>query len=161
MSTVKHPVQVAAIFLWIGFVCAISFLEAWLKFQAPGITVALGLGIGRLVFNALNKIEWVFALVILACWLPEIRKTASTRQGVLYLVPVTLLFVQSIWLLPALDLRADLQIQGAPVPPSNLHYYYVGMELIKVSCLFFSGALLFRKPGTSGRHPADYNYFNH
>ena len=35
--------------LWFGLVAAISFIEAPLKFQAPGITIPLGLGIGRLV----------------------------------------------------------------------------------------------------------------
>lgn len=58
---VQRPIVIIVTFLWIGFVCAISFMEAWLKFQAPGITVPLGLGIGRLVFNALNTVEWVFA----------------------------------------------------------------------------------------------------
>jgi len=51
MTTVKMPVAAICTFVWIGFVCAISFMEAWLKFRAPGITVPLGLGIGRLVFQ--------------------------------------------------------------------------------------------------------------
>lgn len=38
----------------LGAIVAISFLEAPLKFLAPGITIPLGLGIGRLVFTALN-----------------------------------------------------------------------------------------------------------
>jgi uncharacterized membrane protein (DUF485 family) len=63
MTVVKMPIALICTFLWIGFVCAISFMEAWLKFRAPGITVPLGLGIGRLIFNALNKVELVFALV--------------------------------------------------------------------------------------------------
>jgi len=43
-----------------GFVLSISFMEAWLKFQAEGVTQAIGLSIGRLVFGALNKVEWFF-----------------------------------------------------------------------------------------------------
>lgn len=39
---VESPITSMCIFLWIGFVLAISFMEAWLKFQAPGITLALG-----------------------------------------------------------------------------------------------------------------------
>ncbi len=35
----------------LGAIVAISFLEAPLKFLAPGITIPLGLGIGRLVFR--------------------------------------------------------------------------------------------------------------
>ena len=58
-------VAVAAVFIWLGMVLAISFLEAPLKFRAPGITIPLGLGIGRLVFRALNVCEVVLAAVAL------------------------------------------------------------------------------------------------
>ena len=50
--------------VWLGMVLGISFLEAPLKFRA-GITLALGLGIGRLVFAALNRVEAVLAVVVL------------------------------------------------------------------------------------------------
>ncbi|WP_407690773.1 hypothetical protein [Saccharothrix syringae] len=43
--------------LWLGMAPAISFPEAPLKFRAPGVTVAIGLGIGRIVFRALNVVE--------------------------------------------------------------------------------------------------------
>ena len=56
---------IASVFLWIGFVGAISFMEAWLKFQVPTLTLSVGLGIGKLVFNALNKVELVLAIIIL------------------------------------------------------------------------------------------------
>ena len=58
-------VAVAVTFVWLGMVLAISFLEAPLKFRAPNVTLQIGLGIGRLVFRALNTVEVVFAIVIL------------------------------------------------------------------------------------------------
>jgi uncharacterized membrane protein (DUF485 family) len=64
-AATKDPLAFAVIYLWIGFVCAISFMEAWLKFRAPGVNLQIGLGIGRLVFNALNKVEWVFAIALM------------------------------------------------------------------------------------------------
>ena len=57
---------VAVTFVWLGMVVAISFLEAPLKFRAPNVTLQIGLGIGRLVFRALNSVEVVFGVVILA-----------------------------------------------------------------------------------------------
>jgi hypothetical protein len=60
-------VATAATFVWLGMVLAISFLEAPLKFRAPGVTIPLGLGIGRLVFRALNAVEAVLALVLAVC----------------------------------------------------------------------------------------------
>lgn len=139
--------MIACAFVWIGFVCAISFMEAWLKFHAPGITLPLGLGIGRLVFNALNKVEWILALAILLSLFFSREKLFSTRNLV-FMVAVILVALQTAWLLPALDTRAELHIQGAAVPPSNLHFYYVGTETIKTVCLFIFGVSLFK--GTTG-----------
>ena len=131
---VTNPVTIIAVFLWIGFVGAISFMEAWLKFQAPGVTLAIGLGIGRLVFGVLNKVEWVFALAILITSFMGSRPLFGW-QHVFFLVPLLILILQTVWLLPALDVRAGLHIEGQPVPPSNLHFYYVGMEVVKVAGL--------------------------
>ena len=68
-------VAVAAIFVWLGMVLAISFLEAPLKFRAPGITIPLGLGIGRLVFRALNVCEVVLAAMVVG------RRWCSARRA--------------------------------------------------------------------------------
>jgi hypothetical protein len=60
-----RAVAIAVVFVWLGMVLAISFLEAPLKFRAPNVTLQIGLGIGRLVFRALNAVEVVIAVVIL------------------------------------------------------------------------------------------------
>jgi len=144
MSTrVKSPLVVIVLFLWIGFVCAISFMEAWLKFQAPGVTLPIGLGIGRLVFGALNKVEWVFALAILITSFVKQRGSIK-RQNLYFLIPLIILILQSIWLLPALDVRAVQLIEGQVVPPSNLHFYYVGCEVVKVIALVSIGIKQFK-----------------
>lgn len=143
MSTIiKYPVAVATVFLWIGFVCAISFMEAWLKFRAPGVTLPIGLGIGRLVFNALNKVEWVFAIAILITllWSGSLLSPNALLIG----IPLGLLALQTFWLLPVLDLRAEMHIQGGSVPSSNLHIYYIAAELLKVLSLFILGSTLFK-----------------
>lgn len=144
MILTKFPVAVISTFLWIGFVCAISFLEAWLKFRAPGITIPLGLGIGKLVFAALNKIEWVFAIAIIVNLL-FVKGSNLTLSSLLYFIPLVLLAIQSFWLLPVLDTRAEIYLSGEIPPASTLHYYYVGMELIKVGCLLAFGIGLFKK----------------
>lgn len=53
----------AVVFIWLGMVLAISFLETPLKFRAPGVDIPIGLGIGRIVFRALNRAEITLALV--------------------------------------------------------------------------------------------------
>lgn len=141
---VEYPIAQAAIFLWIGFVCAISFMEAWLKFQAPGITVPLGLGIGKLVFRGLNIMEWVFAICAGGNLFLVKNKMLSSKE-LLLLLPVIILFLQTIWLLPALDDRATAMIAGKELPTSNLHYFYVAFEIIKVGALLIFGTKLYKK----------------
>lgn len=134
---------ITAIFIWIGFVCAISFMEAWLKFRAPGITLPLGLGIGRLVFAALNKVEWVL-LFISGISIMPFKNTGNTIKAV-WLIPVVLIILQTWWMLPVLDTRAELHITGGIVPPSNMHFYYVATEIIKTISLAVTGILLLRR----------------
>ncbi len=142
--TVKYPIAQISVFLWLGFVGAISFMEAWIKFQAPGITVPLGLGIGALVFGALNIMEWVFAICIGAN-LFFAKNHIFKSVELYYLIPLILLFLQTIWLLPFLDDRAADVIAGKEVAESFLHYYYVAFEIIKVICLFIYGYKLYEK----------------
>ncbi len=139
----KSPVTLIVVFVWIGFVCAISFMEAWLKFRAPGITLALGLGIGRLVFAALNKVEWVLVIAAFAGMLLS-RQRVSTFSGLGLFIPLILLCIQTIWLLPSLDIRAIMHMEGRVVPPSNLHFYYVAIEAVKIICLSLFGMSLFK-----------------
>lgn len=141
--TIKYPIAIAAVFLWIGFVGAISFMEAWLKFRAPGITLPLGLGIGRLVFSALNKVELVLSITIIASMLYSELKHFEWRHF-FFLIPFLIVLLQSVWLLPTLDARAEMHIQGQTVPHSNLHFYYVILEIVKVGCLVIFGIKLFK-----------------
>lgn len=93
MSSVKKPISLISTFLWIGFVCAVSFMEAWLKFSALGIKLPLGLG--RLVFEALNKVEWVFALAILMSGFMVKEKWLSLKT-LAFAIPLVLLTIQTL-----------------------------------------------------------------
>lgn len=117
---------------WLGMVLAISFMEAPIKFRAPGITTALGLGIGRLVFRALNRAELVLAsLVVLAV----LSHRPAVAAMALVAVPVLVVLVQILGLRPALDRRAQLILSGQPLGPSHLHLVYIGLEVLKVAGL--------------------------
>ena len=134
-----HPIALICVFVWVGFVCAISFMEAWLKFRAHGVTLPIGLGIGRLVFQALNRVEWALAVAVLADLL---WRRVAWPPKYLVAVPILVLMVQTAWLLPALDQRAMLIIHGQGAPPSPLHFIYVGFEVLKVATLISLGMRL-------------------
>ena len=133
-------INIAIVFIWIGFICAISFMEAWLKFQAPGISLGLGLGIGKLVFSTMNKIEWLFAILILF-YIFQLKKI-WTPKNIAFFITILILSIQSFWLLPALGKRADLIIAGNLPPKSSIHFYYIGLETIKFASLSFFGIKL-------------------
>lgn len=90
-DTVAPRIAIAAALLWLGMVLAISFLEAPLKFRAPGLDLRTGLAIGRIVFRALNRIEVAWAIVIAACLLAE---PASSTTAVAAIASITILVVQ-------------------------------------------------------------------
>jgi hypothetical protein len=102
----------------------------WLKFRASGITFPIRLGVRRLVFSTLNKVEVVLAFSIL---LNLVLAGSNLKKWtfVFYYLAFFIVAIQSLWMLPALDARAELHIQGLSVPASNLHFYYVGAEFIK------------------------------
>ena len=140
-----NAIAAAVIFAWLGMVLAISFLEAPLKFQAPGITVQLGLGIGRLVFRALNTVEIVLAtMVVLAVTLALPGPPALSGLA----VAVTVLAAQSLLVRPRLRRRSDAVLAAAAEPAggmrerSHAHYAYAGLEVVKVGALLAAGIAL-------------------
>jgi hypothetical protein len=62
---------------------------------------------------------------------------------IFFLIIVSILIVQTAWLLPALNKRAKVIMNGKTLPPSDLHWYFTGVEFIKLLLLiFFGGGLL-------------------
>jgi hypothetical protein len=139
MTTTAQVIGAGTAFAWLGMVLGISFLETPLKFQAPGITLPLGLGIGRLVFRALNATEITLATVLLAALL-------AYRPGfagwALLGISGALLATQTGLLRPRLDRRAAQIITGDTPPPSRLHLAYIALEILKVAALVTLGTLL-------------------
>ena len=132
-------VAVAAVFVWLGMVLAISFLEAPLKFRAEGLELRVGLAIGRIVFRALNIAEIVWAVVIAVCL---IVTGASGAVLVLAAVTAVLLGVQLLWVRPRLNRRSARVLAGHDAPRSRAHHAYIGLEALKLAALVALGAAL-------------------
>ncbi|MGV0742291.1 hypothetical protein [Mycolicibacterium sp. XJ870] len=132
-------VAVAAIFCWLGMVLAISFLEAPLKFRAPGVTLQVGLGIGRLVFRALNAVEIAFAAgILVAVTIDPPQPAVSVAIG----IAVLTLAVQLLAVRPRLTRRSNAVLAGEDSGRSRAHYAYVALETVKVLALLTGGILL-------------------
>jgi hypothetical protein len=139
MRSAEQGLVVAVPFLWLGMVLAISFMEAPLKFRAPGITLPLGLGIGRLVFRALNLVEVALAALLT---LAIVALRPAGAGGPLLAAAWLLLAVQIGVLRPRLDRRAVAVIAGQTPSPSRHHLAYIALEAAKIPLLVALGATL-------------------
>jgi hypothetical protein len=120
-------------------VLAISFLEAPLKFRAPGVNIPVGLGIGRIVFRALNRVEIVLALIALVT---AVVGRPTPAVAVLTAASVIILAGQLITIRPRLNRRTDRVLAGEQASRSRMHVYYVGLEAGKVLALTALGVSL-------------------
>jgi hypothetical protein len=120
-------------------VLAISLIETSLKFRAPGVTLQIGLGIGRLVFRALNVCELALAAVVVGCFAVT---PPTTAIAVATAVAVVTLVAQVLIVRPELTRRSDAVLAGGEGPRSRAHWVYGGLETVKVIALLISGVLL-------------------
>ncbi|MGV9794422.1 hypothetical protein [Gordonia sp. NPDC003422] len=130
-------IVVAATFVWLGMVLAISFMEAPLKFRAPGVTVPLGLGIGRIVFRALNAAELVWAVLVIVA--VAIGSWAGVTVPIAAGVACGALALQLVGVRPVLTRRSDHILAGEEAPRSRAHLAYVALEVVKVIALLWLG----------------------
>ncbi|MFD3425164.1 hypothetical protein [Nocardia fluminea] len=138
MSTAS-AVAIAVVFVWLGMVSAISFIEAPLKFRAPNVTLVIGLGIGRLIFRALNIVETVWATILVVTLLLGLPGTEAT---VAVTIAVLALGVQVIVVRPQLTRRTDAVLAGLDAPRSHVHYVYIALEVVKTIALLVGGIVL-------------------
>jgi hypothetical protein len=115
---------------WAGLVFGVSFLSARAKFRAPSITLRVALDVGRQTFRMLSRTELLLAVAAsLAC---------VAAPGALILAGMTLVWsviaAERLWLLPALDLRAGIQMTGRTTGPSYHHSLFARLEMTK-ACL--------------------------
>ena len=111
--------------VWLGLIIGISLIEAPLKFTAPGITIPLGLGIGRLVFGVMNWVELTIAVILLWALLKSgvDRAYRSVACGL-----IAVLIIKVIVIRPLLNQRTDAVLAGVDDGGSALHLFYIAAD---------------------------------
>jgi len=138
--------------LWAGFVLAVSWMEAWVKFRAPLLAKHVAYDVGRHVFRGLNAVEMPLAASLLA--LGFVGSAGLLMPGAL----AAILALQVLCLTPLLERLAffriveafdtsdknasqeklalvrelEAKISGSSAPPVSLHIVYVVLEGMKV-----------------------------
>lgn len=139
MNATATSIAAAAVFVWLGMVLAISFLEAPLKFRAPGVSIPIGLGIGRIVFRALNLAEAAHAAIVIAALATGGAPAGATTTTV---IVSGLLVGQLALIRPRLNRRSDRVLAGEELPRSRGHLYYIACEAAKAIALLALGISL-------------------
>jgi hypothetical protein len=118
--------------LWAGLLLGVSFIATPVKFMAPNLTMSVALEVGKATFHVFNKVEWVMlALTLLASYLHGPHMLKWWLVGFLAII----MAAETFWLLPALDIRADLVIAGEPAVPGKLHWLYIIADVLKLIAL--------------------------
>lgn len=138
--TAALQIAAAVVWVWLGMVLAISFLEAPLKFRTPGLDLRTGLAIGRIVFRALNIAECVWVAVIAMCLLIDRPSAAITSLAV---AAAAILLVQLLVVRPQLARRTNQVLAGEDAPRSSSHQWYILLEAAKVAVLVALGVVMF------------------
>lgn len=133
-NALSNPAWVC--FTWVGMTVGISLIATPARFTAGSITRANALDVGRVVFAALNRAEFV-ALVLL---LVIVRSSGRSRELWAWCSALALIVLaQGVWLIPELAARTDIILVGGEPPPSSAHAIYATLELAKIGLLLFLG----------------------
>ena len=131
---IKHPFIFALLFLWIGILISISFIETPLKFQVTGMTLPIALELGKITFGISTIIQFVLLGIILLLLFIN-RKEINYPMKICVIILTIILCLEKFWMLPVLDARADILMTGKGLPPTPLHDYFIYAESLKLLML--------------------------
>ena len=113
--------------VWLGILGGLAFIETPLKFLAPGITVELALGIGRLVLTTADFISVGMLLVVtLLSIKPRLGRSVWGTLAALWVV----LIAQVAIIRPLLNARTDIVLAGGEAGESQLHTVYIATSFL-------------------------------
>lgn len=121
-------------------ILGVSFIATPVKFHAASLTLPVAVDIGKVTFHLFNFIEWgVFLCIVILISLSGIIRKNLLRITVLLMI----LTMQTCWLIPILDVRADAIIIGVSEhsSPGYAYWIYVLVECVKVILLVINAKI--------------------
>lgn len=134
----KSKISGICIFIWVGCILSITFIETPFVFHQSGLPLSIGLKLSSLIFRTLNTLEWLFAILILLPFLFTPVKRISAHQFV-FLAVLLILMIQTIWLFTTHRIPFSMQYQNGTVAGIRLYFLNVVADILKTSCLIFVG----------------------
>jgi hypothetical protein len=138
---------VALALLWAGMVLGVAFVAVPAQFAAEGLSRPLGIDITRHVFTAFARVQ--LGLAAASVFLALVLRPARLLWALLVLLWLVVA-LQSFWLLPVLDARADQLLSGQEPPAGPWHGLYVGAEIAKLALLLLIAWRASRRSAATG-----------
>jgi hypothetical protein len=137
VSSLRRLVFAVVCLLWAGIVLGVSFAET-VKFHVPTLSRSAAFDVGRTVFRISQTLQL----------LPLGMALASGAAGQLsrgawgcFTAAVLALLVQTVWLFPSLEARAQTLIAGGVPAGHSPHAAYATLEVLKVLALVAAAVL--------------------
>ena len=131
-SSIWATALVVVALIWAGMLLGVAFIAVPAQFGAEGLSRPLGIDLTRHVFAAFGRVE--LGLAALSLVLALLLRPGPLLWALLGLVWL-IVALQSLWLLPALAVRADQLLRGETPPAAPWHGLYVGSEMTKLAVL--------------------------
>jgi hypothetical protein len=143
MSSLRRLVFAVVCLLWAGIVLGVSLAET-VKFRVPTLSRSAAFDIGRTVFRVSQTLQ----LLPLGMALASGAAGRVSRAAWAFLwTGVLALLIQTVWLFPALDARAQTLIDGGVPVGHSPHAAYATLEVLKVLALTAAAVFALKAPG--------------
>jgi hypothetical protein len=140
MNNWKTKALILMVLLWAGVLFGVSFLATPAKFAAPTLSLGVAVDVGRYTFRILNHTEVLFAGGTAALLLAGATRRRAAIGACSFAVLAVLL--ETFWLLPVLDRRAQVVIEGGTLTASHLHEVYIALDAARFLALLLAAVLL-------------------
>ncbi|MBO9701410.1 MAG: hypothetical protein J7604_14470 [Sporocytophaga sp.] len=143
MVTVKYPIVLMSVFLWLGFVFALDFLEIWIEFKPSIVSIPIDSFLSELIYNTMTNLEWFFVLLIIGTtYYTSIEEVFPLYS--LFIIPFLILSIQTSKVFSYVNNDFVIFIIGRNSYYLNSSICYFALEGIKILCLLAFGLKLFR-----------------
>ena len=127
--------------VWAGAIIGVSFIATPVKFQAPSLTIPVGLEIGRYTFRLFARVELVFLIaLIVTAFLARPRRVTLVALAIV----AAAVLLERHWLLPVLDARVSQILAGGAISFSSSHWVYAALEAVKAALLIAAAGTEYR-----------------
>jgi hypothetical protein len=140
VSSLRRLVFAVVCLLWAGIVLGVSLAET-VKFRVPTLSRSAAFDLGRTVFHVSQTLQLLPLGMALASG--AAGRLSRAAWGCLTAAVVALL-VQTVWLFPELDARAQTLIAGGVPVGHSSHAAYATLEVLKVLALVAAAVLALR-----------------